>query len=382
MTALCPECEASLQLKDILTGEIMTRAGITKALIDFPLALMGKLKGGLGYVTVTAAVFLSGVSGSATADAAALGSTVVPAMRDKGYSNVYASTLICAASVIGPIIPPSIIMIFYSAMMGPSVPALFVAGVVPGLLLAMVLFGANFYYARRDNHPGGGPDDDLPRLWPAFLHALPALSLPVIVLGGMVFGVVTPTEAAALAVVAAIAVGLYYGGLSWKGFYQALQYTAALTGAIFIILGAVSCFEWLAGHEQLPQRLAGFVTELELDLPMYLLIMNLAFLIAGTFLEPPIALALLVPLLAKPALLLGADPVHLGIVLCVNLTIGMITPPVGGALLVVSAVTKVEYWSLCRAIMPFAAIEAVLLLTVITYVPEISLYLPRLFGLI
>ncbi len=363
----------------ILAGEIMNRAGITRALVDFAMAMLGRLKGGLGHVNVLASVFFAGISGSAVADAAALGNTLVPAMVARGYKPLYAAAITAASSVIGPIIPPSIVMIFYGAVMQTSVAALFVAGVIPGLLLAVVLFMVNTWYAHRDDHPGG-VDADIPEFWPAFWRALPALSLPVIILGGIVFGVVTPTEAAALTVVAALAVGFWYGGIGKSDLTQSLVQTASLTGAIFMILGAVACFSWLAGHEQLPQRLAGFVTELGLGKTSYLLLINLIFVVAGMVLDPPVALALLVPLLGPPAVALGVDPVHLGIVLCLNLTIGLITPPVGGCLLAVSTVCKVEYWALARAILPFAVAE-VLLLLVIVLVPEFSLFLPRMFGL-
>jgi tripartite ATP-independent transporter DctM subunit len=364
----------------ILAGEIMNRAGITKALVDFAMSMLGRFKGGLGHVNVLASVFFAGISGSAVADAAALGNTLVPAMVARGYKPLYAAALTAAASVIGPIIPPSIVMIFYGAIMQTSVAALFVAGVIPGLMLAVVLFIANAWFARRDDHPGGA-EADMPPFWPALWRALPALSLPVIILGGIVFGIVTPTEAAALTVVAALAVGYWYGGLSRSDLTQSLVQTAALTGAIFMILGAVACFSWLAGYEELPQHLAGFVTQLGLGKTEYLLMINLIFVVAGMVLDPPVALALLVPLLAPPAIALGTDPVHLGIVLCLNLTIGLITPPVGGCLLAVSTVCKVDYWSLARAILPFAVLE-ILLLVVIVLVPECSLFLPRMFGLL
>lgn len=364
----------------ILAGEIMNRAGITRALVDFAMAMLGRLKGGLGHVNVMASVFFAGISGSAVADAAALGNTLVPAMVARGYPPLYASALTAAASVIGPIIPPSIVMIFYGAVMQTSVAALFVGGVIPGLMLAGVLFAANAFFARRHHHPGG-PDEIVPAFWPAFGRALPALALPVIIMGGIVFGIVTPTEAAALTVVVALAVGAWYGGLKRGDLVESLVQTAALTGAIFMILGAVACFSWLAGHEQLPTRLAAFVTELGLGKIEYLLVVNLIFVAAGMFLDPPVALALLVPLLGPPAIALGTDPVHLGIVLCLNLTIGLITPPVGGCLLAVSTVCKVEYWALARAILPFAVLE-VLLLFVIVLFPECSLFLPRWFGLI
>jgi tripartite ATP-independent transporter DctM subunit len=364
----------------ILTGEIMNRAGITRALIELAMAMLGRIKGGLGHVNVLASVFLSGISGSAVADAAALGKTVVPAMRAKGYSNLYASALTAAASMIGPIIPPSIIMVFYGAIMQTSVSAMFIGGVIPGLLLALALFGANSFFAYRHGHPGG-QRDEIPRFVPSFLHAAPSLSLPVIILGGIVFGVVTPTEAAALAVVAAVAIGLYYGGVDWGALRESLVQTASLTGTIFIILGAVAAFGWLAGYLALPQLLGTSVRELSLGKWEYLVLINVVFFVAGTFFEPPVLLALLVPLLGPQAVQLGVDPVHLGIILSLNLTLGLITPPLGGCLLVVSAVTQVDYWALSKAVLPFIAIEA-LVLVVIIFVPELTLFLPRALGLL
>lgn len=364
----------------ILTGEIMNRAGITRALIEFAMAVMGRIKGGLGHVNVLASVFLAGISGSAVADAAALGKTIVPAMRAKGYSNVYASALTAAASMIGPIIPPSIVMVFYGAIMRTDVSAMFVGGIVPGLLLALALFATNTFYAYRQNHPGGRRDE-IPRLWPSFRHAAPSLSLPFIIVGGIVFGIVTPTEAAALAVVAAIVIGLYYGGVRWGEMRESLEQTASLTGTIFIILGAVAAFGWLAGYLALPQLLGTTVTEFQLGKWEYLVLLNVIFFVAGTFFEPPVLMALLVPLLGPQAVQLGVNPVHLGIVISLNLTLGLITPPMGGCLLVVSAVTQIDYWALCKAVMPFVLIETAVLL-VIVFVPDLTLYLPRAFGMI
>jgi tripartite ATP-independent transporter DctM subunit len=364
----------------ILTGEIMNKAGITRALIGLSMSLLGRLKGGLGYVNVMTSVFLSGISGSAVADAAALANTLVPAMREKGYSARYAGAITAAASMIGPIIPPSIIMIFYAAMMQTSVAALFVAGILPGLLLATVLFAGNFYYAHRDNHPGGR-NADVPRFWPALRHAAPSLSLPIIIIGGIVFGVVTPTEAGALAVLAAVSVGWYYGGLTRASLRASVEHTAILTGTIFMVLGATAAFGWLAGHQQWLKGMAETVTGLGLGQVQYLLLINVIFILAGMVLDPPIALPLLVPLLGPLAVELGTHPVHLGLVLCLNLTIGMITPPFGGVLLIVSSVVKTDYWDLNKAVTPFALMQTALLF-VIVLVPEISLFLPRLAGLI
>ena len=364
----------------ILTGEVMNRTGVTKALINFAMALVGRLPGGLGHVNVATSVFFAGISGSAVADAAALSNTLVPAMREQGYTNSYASALTAASSVIGPIIPPSIILIFYGALMGASVPALFLAGVMPGLLLGGALLLMNAFFAWRGNHPRL-PRDQIPRLGPALLRALPALSLPVIILGGIVFGVATPTEAAGIAVMAALMAGLFYGGLRWKELVECLLSTARLTGTIFIILAAVAAFGHLAGLEQVPSAIAGWITARNFGPGEYLLVLNLILLLAGMVLDIPVALALLVPLIVPPALAQGADPVHLGVVVCFNLCIGLITPPMGGCLVVVSAVTKLNYWALARAILPFVAVE-VAVLALLVYFPSLTLWLPRLAGLV
>jgi tripartite ATP-independent transporter DctM subunit len=363
----------------ILTGDIMNRSGITKVMIDFSMALVGSLKGGLGHVNIMTSVFFAGISGSAVADSAALSNTLVPAMQDKGYDKTYAAAITAASSIIGPIIPPSIILIVYGALMQTSVAALFIAGVLPGLLLAFALFAVNSFFAHRDDHPGGR-GEVLPPLWPSFVKAAPALSLPLIIVGGIVVGLTTPTEAAAVAVVTATLVGRLYGGINFDVLWQAVQGTARLTGSIFVILSAVATLGYIAGLQQWPQMLADLVTGAGLSGLQYLLVMNVVFLIAGMIMDIPVALSLLVPIMAPLALSQGVDPTHLGIVLCFNLCIGLITPPLGGCLIITSTVTGVNYWKLARAVLPFAVVE-VLVLIALVLVPEISLFLPRLAGL-
>lgn len=363
----------------ILTGEIMNRSGITRVLIDFSMSLMGRLKGGLGHVNILTSVFFAGISGSAVADAAALSNTLVPAMRERGYTATYAGAVTAASAIIGPIIPPSIILIIYGALMQTSVAALFIAGIVPGLLLAAALFALNAWIARRDDHPGGR-GEVIPPLLPSFVRALPALSLPVIILGGIVFGLTTPTEASAVAVLAAIAAGWLYKGISLSMLREALERAAMLTGAIFMILSAVAVLGYLAGLLGWPDTLAGWVKGAGLSGIEYLLMINVIFLVAGMIFDIPVALTLLVPILAPAALAQGVDPVHLGIVLCFNLCIGLITPPLGGCLIVVSTVSKVGYWQLARAIMPFIIVEIIVLL-ILVLSPEIVLFLPRLAGI-
>lgn len=362
----------------IMTGEIMNRAGVTTALIDFSMSLLGRFKGGLGHVNIMTSIFFAGVSGSAVADSAALSNTLVPAMRDKGYDAPYAAAVTAASSIIGPIIPPSIILVIYGALMETSIAALFIAGIIPGLLLAFVLFLVNAYFAHRLNHPGGPGEPRLP-LWPSFRKAAPALSLPIIIVGGIVFGIVTPTEAAAVSVVAASAVGAFYGKISLTVLRESALRTATLTGSIFVILCAVATLGYIAGLMQLPQALAKLVTEAGISGLEYILVLNVIFLAAGMIMEIPVALTLLVPILAPLALEQGANPVHLGIVLSFNLCIGLITPPLGGCLIVVSTISKVKYWVLARAVLPFVAAEVVVL-AILVLVPELSLFLPRLMG--
>lgn len=363
----------------ILAGEIMNRGGVTRTLIDLSMALVGRLRGGLGHVNIMTSVFFAGISGSAVADAAALSNTLVPAMRERGYTDNYAGAVTAASSIIGPIVPPSIILIFYGALMGTSVTALFLAGILPGLLLAAALFAVNAFFAWRDDHPRL-TRAEAPPLIPTVLRALPALSLPLIIVGGIVFGLMTPTEAAAVAVFAALAASSFYEGLDRHGILAGLRRTATLSGSIFMIITAIAALGHLGALERLPEAVAATVTDLGLGPVEYMIAMNVLFLLAGMVLDVPVALALLVPLLAPVALAQGADPVHLGIVLCFNLCIGLVSPPLGGCLLVVSAVTKTNYWHLARAVLPFVVVE-IGVLALLVAVPGISLWLPRAFGL-
>ncbi len=362
----------------ILVGELMNRGGIADALIRFSLTILGRFKGGLGHVNILTSVFFAGVSGSATADAAALGNTLVPVMEKQGYHRNYAVAITAASSIIGPIIPPSIVLIFYGALMNTSVIALFAAGIVPGLLLAVMLMGINAFFAHKDDHPGGR-DAEIPDFLPAFTHALPALSLPVIILSGILFGIMTPAEAAAMAAVVAALVGFLYRELKLVDVIAAARRTVILTGAIFVILVAIATFGYLSALEQIPQRLVASIAELGLGQTGYLLVVNLVLLVAGMLMDVKAAVALLAPLLVPPALLLGVDPTHMGILVGFNLTVGLLTPPFGAVLLILSTVTNVNYWVIVRAVVPFLIAELIFLGFLI-FVPDISLALPRALG--
>jgi len=364
----------------ILVGEIMNRGRITHVLVDFAMALVGRTKGALGHVNVITSVFFAGISGSAVADAAALSNTLVPAMVEKGYSSAYAGAITAASSLIGPIIPPSIILIFYGATMGVDVAALFAAGVGPGLLLAGSLLVANGFIAHKYDHPGG-KDDQLSKFWPSFKLALPALVLPIVVIAGIVLGITTPTEAAGIAVFAAVAVGYFYGTMDIQKLRESVERTVVLSGAIFMLFAAAGLVIYLAALSRLPQLVATSVTTLEITGTAYLLILTLLFLVFGMVLDIILGLVLIAPVLVPVAISQGADPIHVGICVCLTLAMGLVTPPLGGAVLVVSAVTKTNYWALFRWMMPLLLVEVVVLLAVIL-LPEITLFLPRLLGLL
>jgi len=362
----------------ILVGEIMNHTGVTRYLVNFSMSVMGRFKGGLGHVNVMTSIFFAGISGSAVADAATTSNVLVPAMRERGYTNTYAAAITAASSIIGPIIPPSIILVFYGVLMQVSIGGLLISGLVPGFLLGGALMAINTYFAHRHDHPGGR-GEKMPSFLPSFVKALPALALPVIILGGIAFGIVTPTEAAALAVIAALGAGMFYRGVSLSNLVASFKRTASLTGFIFVIMIAAACFGWIAALEHWPQQLATFVTGLGLSGASFLLMTNALFLLCGMFTDIPLSLALIVPIFGPVATAQGIHPIHLGIVICLNLTIGMTTPPYGACLITVSAITKEDYWSLSRALLPFIFVEVAILM-LITFIPELSLFLPRMFG--
>lgn len=362
----------------ILVGELMNRGGITRVLIDFSTLLVGRARGGLGHVNVATSIFLSGISGSAMADAAALSTTLVPAMKERGYRGDYAGALTAAASMIGPVIPPSIIMIFYGAIMSIDVGALFAAAIVPGLVLAGALFVTNAIFARLQNHPRL---TERPPFAPTLIRALPALAMPVVIMCGIAFGLVTPTEAGVIAVLTALAAAAIYGQLNVQMFTQAMKSATILTGAIFTLFVTGALINFLAALLGLPGMVSAWVDGVGFDLNGFMLVLLGLFLLAGTILDTQIALVLMVPILAPAAYALGADPIHLGVLICLTITLGLISPPLGGVVLIISSTTGESYWRLMRAVLPFFIIEIIVIL-VLAYLPELTLALPRALGML
>ncbi len=364
----------------VLAGELMNRSGVTRALIDFSMLIFGRMRGGLGHVNIMTSVFFAGISGSASADIAALTKTFVPQMEKRGYDRYYAGALTASASVIAPIIPPSIILIMYGAITSTEVAALFAGGVVPGLLLALSLFITNAIIAHKEKHPGGD-GQSLPPLWPTIRRALPALLLPAIILGGIVGGVATPIEAGAIACVTSLCIGFAFRELNWGEVADSISRTAQLTGSIFMIIAASALLSYLIVLHQIPDALVEIVTSLGLEGIQFLLLIMLLFIIMGMTFDFMLGLLVVVPLLAPIAVAQGTHPVALGVLICVNIAIGLITPPMGEGLLMVSTITGQRYWALCMRALPFVAAEIVTLL-VITFFPELILALPRAMGLL
>jgi tripartite ATP-independent transporter DctM subunit len=364
----------------ILAAEIMNRGGVTTALVDFAMRLTGRAPGALGNVNVMTAVFFGGVSGSAIADAAALSSTMVPVMRDRGYTPGYAAAITASAAIIGPIIPPSIILILYGALMEVDISALFAAGIIPGLLIASLLMIANTIIAIRHNHPRGD-GFSLITMVKAIPGALPALALPAVILGGVVVGVVTPTEAGALAVLAAWLASSLYRPLGMDELGKAIAEAAMLTGAMLVLMATSGLLSYLSAITGFAAGLTSLLQATGLIGLPYLALVILVLLIAGMFTGVRLSLFVIVPLVVPAAVAQGFDPVHLGIVICLTLTIGLITPPFGPVLLVTSAVTGIPVAAFLKYTMGFTVLIGVAL-ALLVLVPDLVLALPRMMGLL
>ena len=365
----------------ILAGEIMNRGGITEALVRFSQALIGHVRGGLAQVNILSSVLFAGLSGSAVADTSALGKMLIPAMERNGYSRRFAAAITAASSVIGPILPPSGIMIIYAFIMNVSVGGLFAAGIVPGLLVALGLMAMTARIAKLRQYPVAGRKATLREQRVIFVASFPALLTPVILLGGILSGIFTPTEAAAVAASYALIIALFVTRtLRLKDLPEVMREAALQSGVILLLVGAALGFAWIITVSGLADSIAGALLGITGNVLILFFLVNVFLFIVGMFLDAGPAIMILGPVLGPLMVEAGVDPLHFAIVMCVNVTVGLATPPMGLVLFVAAAVSGERVENIIREILPFLAVQ-IAVIFLITYFPFITLTLPRLLGL-
>ncbi|SFR09676.1 TRAP transporter large permease [Desulfoscipio geothermicus] len=363
----------------MMAGALMNTGGISRRLVDFASAVVGHKTGGLAYVTAMASMLFAAVSGSGAATTAAIGGMMIPALIKKGYGKEFASALQASSGSLGVVIPPSIPFVLFGFMSGVSIAELFLAGIVPGVLIAVLLMVVSYFMVKN------GPstlEERVPfkEMVRRFFAALPALLMPAIILGGIFSGQFTPTEAAVIAVVYGFIVGIFvYRELNLANIMEAMKDAVISNAVVLMLLAFASTFSWIMASELIPQKIAALMSSIAPNQFIFLLLVTVFLLIIGTFLETTPALILLVPILVPVAQTFDVNLVHFGVLMVVNLAIGMVTPPLGITLFVASNISKVPLANLFRAIVPFILCMIAALL-VLTFVPQISLFVPELFS--
>ena len=361
----------------ILAGHLMNTGGITNKIFAFARACVGWMYGGLGHVNVGASVIFAGMSGAAVADAGGLGNIEIKAMKDAKYDTDFSVGITAASSIIGPIIPPSLPLVIYGVTASVSIGELFVAGLVPGLLMAVSLMLMVAYYARKRNYPRD-KSFELQRLIDTFKKAFLPLLTPAIIIGGISTGVFTPTESAVAAVMYSLFLGVVvYKTLTFKHLVKVSMETIETTAAILLIIASAAIFAWILTANQVADHLGTFLLSLSDDKTVLLLIIMLLVLVMGMFMETIAAITILVPLLMPIAATVGIDPVHLGIIVILNLMIGLLTPPVGMVLYVLSEVSNVKFEQCVKATVPFL-IPLTIVLLLVVFFPDLALWLPTM----
>jgi C4-dicarboxylate transporter DctM subunit len=361
----------------ILAGGLMNAGGVTERLVRLANALVGHITGGLGHVVVVTNMIMAGMSGSAVADAAGTGAVLIPAMVRAGFGRSFSAAVTASASTIGPIIPPSIPFVVYGVLASVSIGRLFLGGAVPGIVMGLYLMGAVYIISRKRGY-ARGQRTTLVGLGKAFKDAVPALGLPVLIMWGILSGVVTPTEAAVLAVLYSLFLGtVVYRDLKISSLVRVFGEAALTTGIVMFIVAAASLLAWILTREQAGPALVRVVTSATSDPRMVLMVINIILLILGCFLESLSIMVILVPVLLPLIKVFGIDPVHFGVVLTLNLMIGLITPPVGMSMFIACSIADIKVTDFAREI-PIFVVALVLVLLLITYIPELVLFLPNL----
>lgn len=366
----------------ILAGELMNKSGITARLVKFSDLFVGHVRGGLSHVNIVASMFFAGITGSAVADTSAIGSMLIPAMKEKGFDIDFSAAVTAASSVVGPVIPPSIPMVIFALLSGQSVAALFIAGMLPGILLGLSLLVVSYIISVKKNYPKRDEKIELKDFIISCINAIVPLMMPLIILGGILSGVFTATEASAIAVVYSLIIGLLvYRTLKIKDLHAAFIDTAKTTGVVFLVIACANIFNWLLSIEQVPQLMASIFKNHISNPLIFLLVLNILLLFLGTFMEGTAAMIITVPLFLPIAVAYGVHPVMFGIIVVLNLMIGLITPPVGLCLYVASGIAKISLEKISIAVIPFLIAEIATLL-IVTYWPFLTLWLPKVLGYI
>lgn len=361
----------------MLAGELMNGGGITTRLVAFAKVLIGHYRGGLAYVTVIANMFLASILGSANAQAAMMSKVMVPEMEKEGYTREFSSAITLASSIVAPVIPPSMLFIIYGTLTGASIADLFMAGIIPGILLGMGFIIIIGLMNSKQQFPKS-EKANLKTIIKTFFRVIPAMLIPITIIFGILGGAFTPTESAAIACVIALIIGFSYRELKMKKMPEILINTVINTATISFLIVTANLFGFIIAYEQIPQMVADTMLNLSDNPLVFLLLVNLLLLLIGTVLDGIAALIILVPVLMPLLVTYQIDPVHFGVIVCINLTIGLLTPPVGTGLFIVSSIAKVKFEDLVKAIMPFLGM-AILVLLILTYWEDAVLWIPSLY---
>jgi C4-dicarboxylate transporter DctM subunit len=364
----------------MLTGRLMALGGVTDDLIKLSKALVGFLRGGLGYVNIVASMFFAGITGSCSSDTASIGAILIPAMVKEGYDSEFSVAVTCTSSVIGIIIPPSIPMVLYASIGNVSLPRLLFGGFIPGILVGFALMAVTFVFAKKKNYPRSDIMSPKEIVW-AIIKGVPALMTIVILLGGIMLGVFTPTEAAAIAVLYSLVLGMfYYKEIKIKHIPGIMLEVAVSTGMIALLVSTATCLGYFFAIENLPKIVSDTLLSISTNKYVILILINIVLLFVGMWLDLGAALIIFAPILLPVVISLGVDPVHFGLIMVVNLGIGVVTPPVGGCLFLACAIGKIPIMSVIKTLLPFI-LSMVIAMLIITYIPQSVLWVPNLiFG--
>jgi C4-dicarboxylate transporter, DctM subunit len=360
----------------VFAGDLMLAGGTSKRLIDFARKCVGWTTGGLPIAGVLSSMFFAALSGSSPATVAAIGGIMIPSMKEAKYSARFSVGLMCAAGSLGIIIPPSITLLVYGAVAEVSISKLFIAGIIPGIFIGLVLIIMSYFIARKQGHQ---PEERASRgeVWASAKSAIWGILMPIIVLGGIYFGVFTPTEAAAIAIVYSLFIGfIIYKELTFKELFNVTKRTIVTSAMIMMVISTAKVFSWYLTFEQIPMKLTEQILQYATSPVAFLLLATLILLIVGMFMDSSAAVLILVPLFMPVVLQMGIDPIHFGVIMIINLAIGMLTPPFGLNLFVASGISKMPISGVTRGVSPFIVVLIGALL-VLTFVPEITLYLPE-----